>query len=78
MDKIDNEINNYKIAFLVHRGWLCSCEYYSLYWYKIGVARTKREAEDYKKINYNNDPPNEWFVQFDLEEAYKRQLKSEL
>lgn len=77
MDKIENEINNYKISYLVNRGWICSCEYYNLYWYKIGVAKTKEEAEKYKKNSYNNDPTNEWFIQFTLNEAYKRQLKSE-
>jgi hypothetical protein len=78
MVRIDNEIKNYKIAFLVNRGWICSCQYYSLYWYKIGVTRTKEEVQKYKQINNKRSPPNEWFIQFDLDEAYDKQLKSEL
>lgn len=75
--EINNEMVNYKISFLVNRGWICSLEYYNMYWYKIGVSRTPKEAIIYKQNN-NKEPDTEWFIQFQLEEAYIRQLESEL
>jgi hypothetical protein len=78
LSKNQIEILAYKVEYLVNNNWTHNLYVFDPIWNKEGIRKTEQEAKDYKNNRFDfDDPPDYWYTDFTLEQAFYRQLEED-